>query len=95
MKTKVLVTGGRGFIGSALVSKLISLDYEVDVIDLKDGKDIRVEILDKKYDIVFHLAASRSVPINSRAHYGMEINSIGFYEGLNRTMDWYKERGKR
>ena len=30
---KVLVTGGAGFIGRHLVDRLISLEYEVDVLD--------------------------------------------------------------
>ena len=35
---KCLVTGGAGFIGSNLVDKLISLDYDVIVIDNKSAK---------------------------------------------------------
>tara|TARA_B100000029_G_C17599336_1_gene965256 strand:+ start:1200 stop:2138 length:939 start_codon:yes stop_codon:yes gene_type:complete len=34
MKKKILVTGGAGYIGSMLVSKLVALDYEVTVIDM-------------------------------------------------------------
>lgn len=33
IKTKVLVTGGVGFIGSNLVDELINLDYEVHILD--------------------------------------------------------------
>ena len=31
---KILITGGAGYIGSALVLKLLDLGYQVDVVDL-------------------------------------------------------------
>ena len=34
MKKKILITGGAGYIGSMLASKLVHLDYDVTVIDL-------------------------------------------------------------
>ena len=34
MKKKILVTGGAGYIGSMLVSRLVTLGYEVTVIDV-------------------------------------------------------------
>lgn len=59
---KVLVTGGMGFIGSHLCFKMRWLGWEVDIIDLKCGKDMRTCELKGDYDIIFHLAALRSVP---------------------------------
>ncbi len=59
-KTKVLVTGGRGFIGSCLVRELNKKGYRTAVFDLVDGMDItdRKMVLNKlkDYKIVFHLA---------------------------------------
>jgi nucleoside-diphosphate-sugar epimerase len=57
---KILVTGGEGWIGSHLVPKLSN--HEVDILDLKSGRDIRTDPLKGDYDIIFHLAALRSVP---------------------------------
>ena len=34
MKKKILITGGAGYIGSMLASKLVNLGYDVTVIDL-------------------------------------------------------------
>lgn len=56
----ILVTGGSGFIGSALIKRLAG---EVDNVDLVVGKDIRTYDF-KKYDLVYHLAALRSVPLS-------------------------------
>ena len=63
--SKCLVTGHRGFIGTALYSRLSDLGHEVMGIDLKEGNDI-LEVLhhdsiEQKYldfspDYVFHLA---------------------------------------
>lgn len=36
---KVLITGGAGFIGSNLALKLLSKNYEVNVLDNCGGKD--------------------------------------------------------
>lgn len=38
---KIVVTGGSGFIGSYLITKLESLGYTISNIDLKVGRDIR------------------------------------------------------
>ena len=77
MKTKAIVTGGCGFIGSNLVDKLVSSGYEVIVVDdLSSGKrehmnqgakyvfeDFKTYLLkpDESIDIVFHLAAQSRI----------------------------------
>jgi len=59
----ILVTGGKGFIGSHLVDRLTSEGHEVDIIDLKIDKNINIprDYPDKKYDIIYHLAANADV----------------------------------
>lgn len=61
MSNKVLVTGGSGFIGSALVKRLKDKGYIVAVFDATQGQDIRnVKEVAREIqgqDAVFHLAA--------------------------------------
>lgn len=58
---KILVTGGKGFIGSALVKTLQQKGHEVQTFDMVDGQDIcnpkQVETAIHGKDMVFHLAA--------------------------------------
>ena len=58
---KVLVTGHKGFIGSHLYEKLVSIGHNVLGIDLKDGKDVMYCMPNEKFDYVFHMAALPSV----------------------------------
>jgi nucleoside-diphosphate-sugar epimerase len=60
----ILITGGRGFIGTHLVNELIKSN-NVKIFDIIDGKDIRnINSLRKEFkdiDFVFHLAGLISV----------------------------------
>lgn len=58
---KILVTGGKGFIGSALCKKLAALNHEVTILDLADGLDIMTYRATETYDAVFHLASPISI----------------------------------
>jgi UDP-glucose 4-epimerase len=81
--SKILVTGGAGFIGSHLVDKLISLKHRVAVVDnLSTGKkefinqqakfyktdivspSLKSVFAKAKPELVFHLAAQKSVPFS-------------------------------
>ena len=91
---KILVTGGCGFIGKALVKQLLLSGNEVDVIDnLYIGKeatnvegatflggDIRAmeNIPNKKYDLIYHLAAYSRV-LSSYEHKDLtfSVNVMG------------------
>lgn len=53
-----LVTGGKGFIGSKLVSRLDGL---VKIIDIRDGMNLLTCELPKDIDFIYHLAAQSSV----------------------------------
>lgn len=59
---RILVTGGRGFIGKHLIKRLTGLGAEVESFDIEDGQDITKESLVKKtirkgYNFIYHLAA--------------------------------------
>ncbi len=81
MRDSILITGGRGFIGSQLMRRL-SEKYEVESFDIADGQDLRnleqVRKAVKGKFAVFHLAAvadlnwARAHPLET-----MQINVQG------------------
>lgn len=58
---KILVTGGKGFIGTRLMGKLHEQGHEVTAYDIVDGKDLfdmdTLERAIKEVDAVYHIAA--------------------------------------
>jgi nucleoside-diphosphate-sugar epimerase len=81
-KKRILVTGGKGFLGSILIKNLRQLGHEVESYDLVDGNDLldrdKLKNAVQGKDAVFHLAAvadlniSREDPLKN-----MDINVLG------------------
>jgi UDP-glucose 4-epimerase len=90
---KILVTGGVGFIGTALIKKLLNDGYNVHSLDnyevgLKENEvegcnyhvgDIEnIHLMDKDFDLIFHLAAlSRIQPSFNNPTETFRVNTIG------------------
>ncbi|MDB5194618.1 MAG: UDP-glucose 4-epimerase [Parcubacteria group bacterium] len=85
--TKVIVTGGAGFIGTHLVKALQALGHEIVVVDIKidPNDDVRdpavLQKLFKGAEYVFHLAALVSVPYS--IEHPLETNATNLTGTLN------------
>lgn len=80
----VLITGGAGFIGTALYSELSNKNAEVLIYDITEGKDILNKyqlfstIENFRPDIIYHLAAISQVPVsNTHPSTTLETNIQG------------------
>jgi len=82
MKNKILITGGKGFLGKRLKKALINKGYKVLTFDILDGKDItkpqQIERSIKNCDIIIHLAAIADLNY-AREHpkETMDVNILG------------------
>lgn len=83
---KVLITGGRGYIGKHLQYYLESLGHKITIYDIKDGYDLKqyyilydVFKLNRGFDAVVHLGALISVPES-------ESQPIEYYDTNTSTM---------
>lgn len=75
--TKIIVTGGSGFIGRYVIAELQRKGYEVDSWDIKDGNDImRISATANQYDAMIHLAANLEI-LNVDPIKEMELNIKG------------------
>jgi len=87
---RCLVTGHKGFIGSRLYEKLISLKHDVVGIDLKDGIDINETLPQEDFDYVFHLAALPRVEYSVlNPAYTMRHNALA----TSKLLEWSKNHG--
>lgn len=93
MKRKILVTGGAGFIGTNLISRLLQEGHEVHSMDnyetgTPDNElegavyhvaDIeQIDFLDERYDLIYHLAAlSRIQPSFDNPQETFRVNTQG------------------
>ena len=59
---KIGITGYKGYLGSALYHKLKKIDCDLTCIDVdvSNKKEMKKKLGKKKFDIIFHLAASQS-----------------------------------
>jgi len=80
---KILVTGGLGFIGSHLVSRLRFDGHVVDVIDIKNGLDCRkcLQLSHKVPDIIFHLASHNNA-VESMTNVEKYVQNIEMTQGV-------------
>lgn len=89
---KIVVTGGTGYLGSHLVSRLSKEGHTVEVVSRSKGHDIRraeaLEAVFKDTEIVFHLAAlvqSRGGPFEDINVRGLEnVLRISEQKGVSR-----------
>lgn len=58
---RILISGGGGFVGSRLVRKLRAQDEEVISFDSKQGGNLMYRELPPDIDVIYHLAAHKSV----------------------------------
>lgn len=95
---KILITGGCGFIGSHLAERLIKEENDVTVIDnLSTGSyippclfikgDIRTYSFERKYDVIFHVAAKSSIPDSFADPLDSHDNNVN---GMLRVLEFVK-----
>jgi UDP-glucose 4-epimerase len=104
--SKVLVTGGCGFVGYALTNELIKRAYEVDVIDnLSIGKEAKIpegcnflggdirameNIKNTPYNYIFHLAALSRIQPSFKNPYTTFSVNV---DGTKKVVEYAKRNG--
>jgi nucleoside-diphosphate-sugar epimerase len=101
--SRILVTGGCGYVGSVLVPKLLALGHEVTVVDLlwfgnhlKPHRNLRIEKYDFRTvtalpdeDAVIHLAGIANDPQGElNPKLAWEVNALGTMQLAKVASDW-------
>lgn len=96
MPKRILITGGKGFLGKRLAPRLIEKGYLIDSFDILDGQDItkaeQIEKAIKNCDIVMHLAAVADLNY-AREHpkETMDVNILGTINVLEGCRKYKKD----
>jgi FlaA1/EpsC-like NDP-sugar epimerase len=75
---RVLITGAKGSIGSALLEHIDAVATDVDSLDVRDGAAVKAAFAEARPEVVFHMAAAKSAPDGERDPMSaLEINVLG------------------
>jgi len=85
---RILLTGHKGFIGSALLTRLHKQGHNVIGIDIKDGYDLANCLLPNRIDLVIHLAGKSGVRESLTDPAGYWFDNV---EASRRLFDLYKD----
>jgi FlaA1/EpsC-like NDP-sugar epimerase len=75
---RILVTGAKGSIGSALLEHLDAIPTDLDSLDVRDEDAVRAMLSSENPEVILHLAAAKSAPDAERDPMSaLEINVLG------------------
>jgi FlaA1/EpsC-like NDP-sugar epimerase len=75
---RILVTGAKGSIGSALLEHVDAVATDLDSLDVRDEDAVRAMLSSENPEIIVHLAAAKSAPEGERDPMSaLEINVLG------------------
>jgi UDP-glucose 4-epimerase len=96
MKKKILIAGGKGFLGKRLTKALVNKGYKIITFDIVDAQDItkpqQIERAIKNCDVVIHLAAVADLNY-AREHpkETMDVNILGTINVLEGCRKYKKD----